>query len=435
MFEFIDKQPPLSVQESEYLRLLGFPRGHVLSERARELADWANHWYAQHGRPWIFARSAGGIHLSAGKVRMNEAVFSSDRLHEQFAVTEALDAMLVAVSAGGECEAKARECWQDGKPDEYFFLEMYGSAVVEHLVTQAAGRICAWAEQGGMAVLPHYSPGYTGWPVSDQLKLWGILRGNNGTPFPAALEALETGMLRPKKSLLTVFGLTRHVEKVLPGTKLVPCENCSLSNCQYRRAPYQTPMPQAEVFSRAQNPLIELNGSTNGITHVLDPNARYSVNARALKKWAQERLQLEIAADGSVDARFRYDGTTCTNFGRPIAYTYHVRLNSSEQKYRIQSLHCAPANDDTGHVHQCEYLNDPRGFEQRVADEKPLLNRPLNDVLTWERPRNPAGCYCDAGSREHKWGLVFEVIHFALAHNQQAKSTGHVVAEMVQNAN
>ena len=66
--------------------------------------------------------------------------------------------MLVAVSAGSECEAKARECWQDGKPDEYFFLEMYGSAVVEFLVTHAAGRVCAWAEQNGMAVLPALQP-------------------------------------------------------------------------------------------------------------------------------------------------------------------------------------------------------------------------------------------------------------------------------------
>jgi hypothetical protein len=46
------------------------------------------------------------------------------------------------------------------------------------------------------------------------------------------------------------------------------------------------------------------------------------------------------------------------------------------------------------------------------------VNRPLNDVLSLERSSNPAGCYCESGSREHKWGLVFEVIHFALAQNQ-----------------
>jgi len=38
----------------------------------------------------------------------------------------------------------------------------------------------------------------------------------------------------------------------------------------------------------------------------------------------------------------------------------------------------------------------------------------LNAVLTWERPYDPSGCYCDLARREHKWGLVLEVIHYAL---------------------
>ncbi|MEP6662743.1 MAG: hypothetical protein ABJC04_03665, partial [Verrucomicrobiota bacterium] len=178
MFEFTDTTPQLNVQESEYFRLLGYPREHALSQRARELADWTRDWYAKNGHPWIFARGAGGLKIASGKISLKGAEFVSNRLEEQFTAAEAHDAVLVAVSAGKECEEKARQCWQEGKPDEYFFLEMYGSAVVEHLVTHAAGRICAWAEENKMAVLPHYSPGYTGWPVSDQPTLWGLLRGH-----------------------------------------------------------------------------------------------------------------------------------------------------------------------------------------------------------------------------------------------------------------
>jgi hypothetical protein len=38
--------------------------------------------------------------------------------------------------------------------------------------------------------------------------------------------------------------------------------------------------------------------------------------------------------------------------------------------------------------------------------------------LSWRRADCGAGCYCDASSREHKWGLVFETIHHALVQQE-----------------
>ncbi len=51
----------------------------------------------------------------------------------------------------------------------------------------------------------------------------------------------------------------------------------------------------------------------------------------------------------------------------------------------------------------------------RSIDEQPLNGKPLNDVLGWTRAASGAGCYCEPESRQHKWGLVLETIHFALA--------------------
>jgi hypothetical protein len=50
-----------------------------------------------------------------------------------------------------------------------------------------------------------------------------------------------------------------------------------------------------------------------------------------------------------------------------------------------------------------------------IAGDRPLLGHPLEDVLGWRRADSPAGCYCTAESRAHKWGLVLQVLHFALA--------------------
>jgi hypothetical protein len=273
-----------------------------------------------------------------------------------------------------------------------------------------------------MAVLPHYSPGYAGWDVADQTKLFNLIRSGSNGEFTSRLGVLESGMLKPKKSLLAVFGYTRRTDKVrsLPG--MVPCENCSFNPCQYRRRPYRHSVPPLENVADLQPA-----GTRNQAEATVSPltgNATYSVNERALRKWSLDRLQLRIRDDRSVEARFRYDGTTCSNLGQPIKYEYLVRLTPAPENYRITEAQCGPASDDTGHEQMCEYLHNPEGLTQAVQTEKPLLGRPLDDVLAWKRSYSPAGCYCDADSRNHKWGLVLEVIHYALVqHEKQIAAT------------
>ena len=151
----------------------------------------------------------------------------------------------------------------------------------------------------------------------------------------------------------------------------------------------------------------------------LDHRAKYSINARALQKWSQERLRLERSADGAVKARFHYEGTTCANLGRPLEFYYHVKLASPAEQYRIIEAACAPVPGDTGHQSMCEYLNNAQSLMDNIAAEKPLLGRPLNDVLNWKREFSPSGCFCDLARREHKWGLVLEVIHYALVQQEK----------------
>ena len=231
--EWIDVHPEVAVQDAEYQRLLGYPRGHVLDGRARELADWARQWYAGHGRPWVYAREAQSARTDGASVEIEGVRFPSGVLRRRFEKAAAGSAVLAAVSAGPEIEQEAQHLWLEERPDEYYFLEVLGSAVVERLTAMTGERLCAWAEGREMAVLPHYSPGYPGWDVAEQPRLLEVLAKSG--PLPGKLEALESGALRPKKSLLAVFGLTRHTEGVRRLTEVVACGNCSLGACQLRR--------------------------------------------------------------------------------------------------------------------------------------------------------------------------------------------------------
>ncbi len=408
--ELASALPDVNVLPEEYVRLLGYPRGWVLEGRARELADWAQDWYARNGRPWFYARKAESLEIIGDSIRIDGLSFSSKRLQSTLQQSQAHSVILVAVGAGPEAEEEARLRWKDEKPDEYFFLEVFASAVVEHLATATGARLCDWAEQHGMAVLPHYSPGYPGWDVAEQPRLLELMKQTREEPFPSPVEVFDTGMLRPMKTLLAVFGLTRHTDRLRRLTNLVPCENCSFGPCQYRRAPYR----RAPRSWGEQLPVR---------IAALDQNAEYSVNRRALKRWSEERLSMNINRDGSLDAVFNYEGTTCTNMGRPLTFNYHVKLGPRAEGYPIWEQRCVPADGDTGHTDMCEYVENPARLMAAIDREKPLSGKRLNAVLSWRRNASAAGCYCESASRDHKWGLVLETIHYALARREMTQDT------------
>ena len=400
MIELLDLHPGCDVQDEEYHRLLGYPRGHVLTERAHELAAWARGWFREHGQSWVYLREAE-MQLAPDSLRVDGMEFRSRQLSEHLARAEATRAILVAASAGRACEEHARELWAAAKPDEYFFLEIFGSAVVERIVATTSGRICDLAERDGLMAVPHYSPGYSGWDVADQNRLFELIVRGAKHSFPEPLEVLPSGMLRPKKSQLGVFGLTARTERGRAALRATPCENCSFAPCRYRRAPYR-----------------HATAAPNG--HAGPRLANYTVNPRALAKWARDRVRIGSRADGTLVASFRFDGTTCSNLGRPLAFDYTLTLGRAEEAYVIREADCRPAPGDEDHQQMCAYLADAPALMQAIATEKPLLGRPLGDVLGWARVAAPAGCHCDGPSRAHKWGLALEAIHYALAHRDVA---------------
>jgi hypothetical protein len=331
--------------------------------------------------------------------------------------------MVAAVSAGEELEQHAQQLWRDEKPDEYFFSEVFGSAVVEHLITMLGARLCALAGAEGLAVLPHFSPGYDDWDIAEQPRLLELVPQTRKTPLPGPLAALESGMLRPKKSLLAVFGVTRHTANILRLADLNPCQSCSFLPCQYRRAAYRRALPSAPD---AVAPALE-RAKANLRVSPLERNGSYFVNKKALSRWADERLTLTPTNDGGLEARFHYEGTTCSNVGRRLSFNYRVRLGPREEGFPIRDQSCTPAPDDEGHRLMCRFFEDDRELNAILTQEKPLLGRPIDNVLSWADAGLGACCYCEPADRLHKWRLVLETIHFALVQREE-RSTATVGA-------
>lgn len=425
MLERFDSQPNIDVQESEYIRLLGYPPHRELEGRGRELADLTRTWFEKNGKPWVYLRQLKELEVTDTGLVTDGVAFTSKRVREQFTEAEASIGIVVAASAGKECEEYAQQLWKEGKPDEYFFMEMYGSAIVEHLVTRAGATLCEWADPQGIAILPHYSPGYPEWDIVEQLNFLDLIKsGANGVGI-GEIHSLDTGMLKPKKSLLALFGATRNLDKASDLATLIPCESCSLPGCAYRRVPYYLDtlkeMNSAETLEA--EPLEESEP-----VFALNQEATYSIHRKALRKWTRDRLEMETASDGSTSARFLYEGTTCSNMGYPLKYVYSIKVGPADTNYEILEALCAPAEGDVGYKKQCEYLKVGEAMNQTIADEQPLVGEPLEEVFNWNHRSGSSGCYCDFSGRNHKWGLAYEVVHFAMAKREAEARDGQAAA-------
>jgi hypothetical protein len=406
----------VEVLDSEYNRLLGLPPDFIRAERVEELAQWARGWYKENGRPWVFTRLAERFEIGSNGFSVEGVRFTSDKALERLRNAKAHSCILVAVGAGVETEIEAQNRWEMEHPDEYFFLEMYGSAVVEHLLTLESAKICAWADSQGWAALPHYSPGYTGWDLSDQAALFGLVAKEGAEYLGERLQLLSSGMLRPRKSQIAIIGVTNKGDIPPEIEQLIPCEDCAFSPCAFRRAPYKWRI-YVEGAGR--------NGNVSSATVTASPaetspsplsrEVQYAFSEKVLDRWARERLELEEKPQGEIQARFRYEGSTCNNLGFPIQMEYRIRLSAASEGYRILETICSPAEDDEGFEKTCSYLNNLDAFSSALKNEHPLLGRSLAESPEWAPASFPSGCWCTRMDRDHKWKVVFQTLHYKLA--------------------
>jgi hypothetical protein len=80
MTELVDTSPLVEIDPAEYRRLLGYPRDHEITDRAKELIAATQEWYRQRGRPWLYLRPAHRLEVKNEAICIDGAPFTSLRL-------------------------------------------------------------------------------------------------------------------------------------------------------------------------------------------------------------------------------------------------------------------------------------------------------------------------------------------------------------------
>jgi hypothetical protein len=128
-------------------------------------------------------------------------------------------------TAGKGIEQLSRGLMAGGDPFTGYVADTLGSLVVEAAMDRLQDAIAEELGGHGLRITNRYSPGYCGWHVSEQQKVFRL--------FPAGycgVSLTDTSLMRPIKTVSGFIGVGPEVRR-LPYT----CKVCEFQDCLYRR--------------------------------------------------------------------------------------------------------------------------------------------------------------------------------------------------------
>jgi len=129
-------------------------------------------------------------------------------------------AALFVCTAGENLGLRSRRAMKEGDLLEGYIYDVIGSEAVE-----AATDIMQAVMETEFRITNRFSPGYCGWNVVEQHKLFSLLPDNY-----CGIKLTESALMDPVKSVSGIIGIGENVKR-LPYT----CSFCDMKDCLYRK--------------------------------------------------------------------------------------------------------------------------------------------------------------------------------------------------------
>jgi len=128
-------------------------------------------------------------------------------------------------TAGPGPENLARTLIEEGQYLEAYIVDLIASSLAEATAQYVHDHLKELGDRSGFKITNRYSPGYCGWKVNEQQKLFSLFpEGSCG------IKLSETSLMSPIKSVSGVAGTGAEVN-----FRDYTCELCSMIDCTFRR--------------------------------------------------------------------------------------------------------------------------------------------------------------------------------------------------------
>jgi len=135
---------------------------------------------------------------------------------------------LFLCTVGPEIGEWSKKLMSEGKTLKGYIIDVVGSEIVESAMDNIQNSLEMEMKNQGLYITNRYSPGYCGWNVSEQQKLFTFFPKNF-----CGIKLSDISFMYPIKSVSGIIGIGKNVEK-----NNYPCKQCDDKNCIYRGRRY-----------------------------------------------------------------------------------------------------------------------------------------------------------------------------------------------------
>jgi hypothetical protein len=164
-----------------------------------------------------FDKNSGSVNIEGISFEIKKIVFGQ--------IKKSDSAALFLCTAGDEIGIRSRKAMQDRDFLKGYIYDVIGSEVVESAADLMQDKLEQAAASEGLKITNRYSPGYCGWDVAEQRKLFTLAPGDF-----CGISLTESALMYPVKSVSGIIGIGKNVN-FNPYT----CNMCNMKNCTFSR--------------------------------------------------------------------------------------------------------------------------------------------------------------------------------------------------------
>lgn len=215
----------IKIHNSQIIKLLGYSN-HVIPTH---ISNTVNHllldaqYYADIKIGYKIILEAK-IDIQSEEFIYNNLTFKTGKIiTSQLSDSEYLSIFLTTV--GAKFDSWSRSLFDNGDFDQGYIVDLIGSELAEAAADEVEKIIVDIANKNNLSTTNRLSPGYCGWNVNEQQKLFSLLPEKF-----CDVQLTESSLMIPMKSVSGIIGLGKLAMK-----RPYPCATCTYTDCYKKK--------------------------------------------------------------------------------------------------------------------------------------------------------------------------------------------------------